>query len=31
LPRMLKAGFLIDLAGVPLMVGMVWLIAAILG
>ncbi|MBA2466855.1 MAG: DASS family sodium-coupled anion symporter [Sphingomonas sp.] len=31
LPRMLKAGFLIDLAGVPLMVGMVWLIAAVMG
>jgi sodium-dependent dicarboxylate transporter 2/3/5 len=31
LPRMLKAGFLLDLAGVPIMVGTVWLIAAILG
>ncbi|HEY0164347.1 MAG TPA: DASS family sodium-coupled anion symporter [Sphingomicrobium sp.] len=30
LPRMLKAGLLIDLAGVPLMVGMVWLIAAVM-
>ena len=29
LPRMLKAGLLIDLAGVPLMVGIVWLIAAV--
>jgi len=31
LPRMLKAGLLIDLAGVPLMVGTVWLIAALIG
>jgi sodium-dependent dicarboxylate transporter 2/3/5 len=31
LPRMLKAGFLLDLAGVPLMVGIVWGIAALLG
>jgi solute carrier family 13 (sodium-dependent dicarboxylate transporter), member 2/3/5 len=31
LPRMLKAGFLIDIAGVPLMVGTVWLIAAVIG
>jgi sodium-dependent dicarboxylate transporter 2/3/5 len=31
LPRMLKAGLLLDLAGVPLMVGIVWMIAAILG
>ena len=31
LPRMLKAGLLIDLAGVPLMVGIVWLIAAVMG
>ena len=31
LPRMLKAGLLIDIAGVPLMVGMVWLIAAVMG
>ncbi|MGI8612148.1 MAG: SLC13 family permease [Sphingomicrobium sp.] len=30
LPRMLKAGLLIDLAGVPLMVGTVWLLAALL-
>ena len=30
LPRMLKAGLLIDLAGVPLMVGTVWLLAAVL-
>jgi sodium-dependent dicarboxylate transporter 2/3/5 len=29
LPRMLRAGFLLDLAGVPLMVGIVWLIAAL--
>jgi sodium-dependent dicarboxylate transporter 2/3/5 len=27
LPKMLKAGFLLDLAGVPLMVGAVWLVA----
>jgi sodium-dependent dicarboxylate transporter 2/3/5 len=31
LPRMLKAGLLLDLAGVPLMVGIVWAIAAVLG
>ncbi|HEY8592671.1 MAG TPA: DASS family sodium-coupled anion symporter [Sphingomicrobium sp.] len=31
LPRMLKAGLLLDLAGVPLMVGIVWVIAALLG
>jgi sodium-dependent dicarboxylate transporter 2/3/5 len=31
LPRMLKAGLLLDIAGVPLMVGIVWMIAALLG
>jgi solute carrier family 13 (sodium-dependent dicarboxylate transporter), member 2/3/5 len=31
LPRMLRAGLLLDLAGVPLMVGIVWLIAGLLG
>jgi sodium-dependent dicarboxylate transporter 2/3/5 len=31
LPRMLKAGLLLDLAGVPLMVATVWIIASILG
>ncbi|HEX8644345.1 MAG TPA: DASS family sodium-coupled anion symporter [Allosphingosinicella sp.] len=31
LPRMLKAGFLLDLAGVPLMVGIVWIVAALIG
>ena len=31
LPRMLKAGLWLDLAGVPLMVGMVWLLAGIVG
>ena len=31
LPRMLKAGLLLDLAGVPLMVGTVWMIASLLG
>lgn len=31
LPRMLKAGFLLDLAGVPLMVGVVWIIAGLIG
>jgi sodium-dependent dicarboxylate transporter 2/3/5 len=31
LPRMLKAGLILDLAGVPLMVGTVWLIAHALG
>nr|WP_314444539.1 DASS family sodium-coupled anion symporter [uncultured Sphingomonas sp.] len=30
LPRMLKAGLLLDLAGVPLMVGAVWLLAPLL-
>ena len=30
LPRMLEAGLLLDLAGVPLMVGVVWLIASML-
>src|SRR3990170_2089990 len=30
LPRMLKAGLLLDVAGVPLMVGVVWLIAPLL-
>jgi sodium-dependent dicarboxylate transporter 2/3/5 len=31
LPRMLKAGLLLDLAGIPLMVAVVWLIAGMLG
>ena len=31
LPRMLKAGLLLDLAGVPLMVGTVWMISAFFG
>ena len=31
LPRMLKAGLLLDLAGVPVMVGIVWAIASLLG
>jgi sodium-dependent dicarboxylate transporter 2/3/5 len=31
LPRMLKAGALLDLAGVPLLVGVVWLLAPALG
>ena len=31
LPRMLKAGVLLDLAGVPLMVGVVWIIRGLLG
>ena len=31
LPRMLKAGLLLDLAGVPLMVGMVWMLAPLIG
>ena len=31
LPRMLKAGLILDLVGIPLMVGTVWLIAAALG
>jgi sodium-dependent dicarboxylate transporter 2/3/5 len=30
LPRMLKAGLLLDIAGVPLMIGIVWMIAAFL-
>jgi sodium-dependent dicarboxylate transporter 2/3/5 len=31
LPRMLKAGLLLDLAGVPLMVGVVWIMASLIG
>ena len=31
LPRMLKAGLLLDLCGVPLMVGIVWLLRPVLG
>jgi sodium-dependent dicarboxylate transporter 2/3/5 len=31
LPRMLKAGLLLDLAGVPLLVGTVWLLRPLLG
>jgi sodium-dependent dicarboxylate transporter 2/3/5 len=31
LPRMLKAGLLLDLVGVPLLVGMVWLLRPLLG
>lgn len=31
LPRMLKAGLLLDLLGVPLMVGIVWTVAGLLG
>jgi sodium-dependent dicarboxylate transporter 2/3/5 len=31
LPRMLKAGLILDIAGVPLMVGMVWIVAALIG
>jgi sodium-dependent dicarboxylate transporter 2/3/5 len=31
LPRMLKAGLLLDIAGVPLMVGTVWMVAALFG
>ncbi len=31
LPRMLKAGLLLDLSGVPIMVGVVWAIAALAG
>lgn len=31
LPRMLKAGLLLDVAGVPLLVGMVWLLQPLLG
>jgi sodium-dependent dicarboxylate transporter 2/3/5 len=31
LPRMLKAGLLLDLAGVPLMIGIVWIIAGLIG
>jgi sodium-dependent dicarboxylate transporter 2/3/5 len=29
LPRMLKAGLLLDIAGVPIMVGIVWAVAAL--
>jgi sodium-dependent dicarboxylate transporter 2/3/5 len=31
LPRMLKAGLLLDLAGIPIMVGAVWIIAGLIG
>jgi sodium-dependent dicarboxylate transporter 2/3/5 len=31
LPRMLKAGFLLDLFGIPLMVGIVWMLHALIG
>jgi sodium-dependent dicarboxylate transporter 2/3/5 len=31
LPRMLKAGLVLDIVGVPLMVGVVWLIAGVAG
>jgi sodium-dependent dicarboxylate transporter 2/3/5 len=31
LPRMLKAGLLLDLAGVPLLVGTVWLLSPLIG
>jgi solute carrier family 13 (sodium-dependent dicarboxylate transporter), member 2/3/5 len=31
LPRMLRAGFLLDLAGIPLIVGMVWLVSRVMG
>ena len=31
LPKMLKAGLLLDLAGIPIMVGSVWIIAALIG
>lgn len=31
LPRMLTAGLILDIAGVPLMVGTVWMVAALLG
>ncbi len=30
LPRMLKAGFILDMAGIPLIVGMVWLVSLLL-
>jgi len=29
LPRMLQSGFLLDLAGIPIIIGMVWAMAAI--
>lgn len=31
LPRMLAAGLLLDLAGIPIMVGMVWMMATLIG
>lgn len=31
LPRMLKAGLILDIAGVPLMVGTVWMMHGVLG
>ncbi len=31
LPRMLKAGLILDIAGVPILVGMVWIVATLIG
>ncbi|MFN3389569.1 MAG: SLC13 family permease, partial [Allosphingosinicella sp.] len=31
LPRMIRAGLLLDIAGVPLMVGIIWIVAAMIG
>lgn len=31
LPRMLKSGFLLDVVGIPLIVGIVWIIGLLLG
>jgi hypothetical protein len=31
MPKMVRAGFLIDLAGIPLIVGVIWLVGQIGG
>jgi sodium-dependent dicarboxylate transporter 2/3/5 len=31
LPRMLKAGLMLDLVGIPLIVGVVWLMGQVIG
>ena len=31
LPRMLKSGFMLDIVGIPLIVGSVWIVGLILG
>jgi solute carrier family 13 (sodium-dependent dicarboxylate transporter), member 2/3/5 len=31
MPRMLKAGAMLDLAGIPLIVGLIWAVATLIG